>query len=840
MKFWARRKKKEQGKPIVENQHQLIVKTKTSDDGMNMVLRSSQRDNTEVSSDNVEESLFRGALSSTPPGSRSSMRKDRPTIKSKGNSYRSRSRSRETRSRETRLKSKASCSGTSNSVCSHSPKKDALASSPTARKAACAGRIAIRKRGKETGSGRREKLLESDKKRREELSAILYRESQNYALRMARRKEILNSGKASFNKGRSRTAMSDSSPLKHVDHNACVESESNADIVRLLRKGEHGKASARGVVDKDDNEEVKTQITDSEKFDRLLALGVPRVVVDAEIETLGRKQSPSALAKLSKEKNHVKDESRHADSPRSPSSLSVFTGSELQAALLGARESLRETKKTSFFTSAQRRKSGFNLHQDDEEVLQKREASLLLLDKLSRQRTGCEDRSVDGDTQHGQSLPLDHALAAWALSSPFPQGQEQSNDAEKLLGEGRFSSVVSIVMRTKGESVNVALKRFRFRPVGVGSPRDVTSSPSSSRNESKYSNESATAVLPPVAVLEMFEKELTAAVALRRIQSPYLIRPLASALNVPPYHGPCIAFEFAKGGTLYTLLRTDEEARSVGEGNSVTGILSASERVGLAEDVARGLAAMHEAGWAHLDIKDHNIVVEPSRETHSRVNKEEIHGFPPRKFLAKIADFGSARPVFPVRNESTVEASQNAPATDNEHTRLRNTLYDCKFSRFIVAATAGWAAPEVLNYIEEEDGGLINNKAATESDRTIHSNISCSADCFSFGVLLWVCLLRDISEKHSLTAQHRANPLASLDAERAAYALRAGVQPYWPTEDDDSTPTQRKKKSKVRVSSAVSKVGELLKACWNLEPAERPKMAEVAERMGSDIRPVWL
>ena len=113
----------------------------------------------------------------------------------------------------------------------------------------------------------------------------------------------------------------------------------------------------------------------------------------------------------------------------------------------------------------------------------------------------------------------------------------------------------------------------------------------------------------------MFEKELTAAVALRRIQSPYLIRPLASALNVPPYHGPCIAFEFAKGGTLYTLLRTDEEARSVGEGNSVTGILSASERVGLAEDVARGLAAMHEAGWAHLDIKDHNIVVEPSRET---------------------------------------------------------------------------------------------------------------------------------------------------------------------------------------------------------------------------------
>ena len=56
MKFWARRKKKEQGKPIVENQHQLIVKTKTSDDGMNMVLRSSQRDDTEVSSDNVEES----------------------------------------------------------------------------------------------------------------------------------------------------------------------------------------------------------------------------------------------------------------------------------------------------------------------------------------------------------------------------------------------------------------------------------------------------------------------------------------------------------------------------------------------------------------------------------------------------------------------------------------------------------------------------------------------------------------------------------------------------------------------------------------------------------------
>ena len=124
MKFWVRRKKKEKGKTIVENHHQVIVKKKTSDDGMNIVLRSSQRDNTEVSSDSVEESLFRSALSSTVPHSRSSMRKDRPKTKSKGNSFHSRSRSRETRSRETRLKSKASCNSTSNSVRSRCHKKD--------------------------------------------------------------------------------------------------------------------------------------------------------------------------------------------------------------------------------------------------------------------------------------------------------------------------------------------------------------------------------------------------------------------------------------------------------------------------------------------------------------------------------------------------------------------------------------------------------------------------------------------------------------------------------------------------------------------------------------------
>ena len=117
MKFWVRRKKKEKGKTIVENHHQVIVKKKTSDDGMNIVLRSSQRDNTEVSSDSVEESLFRSALSSTVPHSRSSMRKDRPKTKSKGNSFHSRSRSRETRSRETRLKSKVAEKGGAWKVC---------------------------------------------------------------------------------------------------------------------------------------------------------------------------------------------------------------------------------------------------------------------------------------------------------------------------------------------------------------------------------------------------------------------------------------------------------------------------------------------------------------------------------------------------------------------------------------------------------------------------------------------------------------------------------------------------------------------------------------------------
>ena len=58
-------------------------------------------------------------------------------------------------------------------------------------------------------------------------------------------------------------------------------------------------------------------------------------------------------------------------------------------------------------------------------------------------------------------------------------------------------------------------------------------------------------------------------------------------------------------------------------------------RLELVLGVAKGLEGMHGAGWAHLDLKEHNVMV-----CHSMDEAAEQSRRP--RLLAKLCDFGSA------------------------------------------------------------------------------------------------------------------------------------------------------------------------------------------------------
>eukprot|EP00444_Apocalathium_aciculiferum_P052022 CAMPEP_0183516122 /NCGR_PEP_ID=MMETSP0371-20130417/13967_1 /TAXON_ID=268820 /ORGANISM="Peridinium aciculiferum, Strain PAER-2" /LENGTH=230 /DNA_ID=CAMNT_0025713793 /DNA_START=53 /DNA_END=745 /DNA_ORIENTATION=- len=104
-------------------------------------------------------------------------------------------------------------------------------------------------------------------------------------------------------------------------------------------------------------------------------------------------------------------------------------------------------------------------------------------------------------------------------------------------------------------------------------------------------------------------------------------------------------------------------------------------RASLLADVARGLSALHAAGYAHLDLKSHNVLVD------SEGSAEGGGGSTGSRATAVLCDFGGAYPV----------ASAEGPPAEG---------------------TSGWTAPEILE------------PPTLRPDARL-------ADIFSFGILVW-------------------------------------------------------------------------------------------------------
>jgi serine/threonine protein kinase len=90
---------------------------------------------------------------------------------------------------------------------------------------------------------------------------------------------------------------------------------------------------------------------------------------------------------------------------------------------------------------------------------------------------------------------------------------------------------------------------------------------------------------------------------------------------------PYLAMEYLKGFSLEDLLRTKGAAVSV------------LQALGIGRQVARGLAAAHEKGLVHRDVKPANIWLETSDEA-----TPGVPGQMSRRHRVKLLDFGMAKP----------------------------------------------------------------------------------------------------------------------------------------------------------------------------------------------------
>jgi serine/threonine-protein kinase len=87
----------------------------------------------------------------------------------------------------------------------------------------------------------------------------------------------------------------------------------------------------------------------------------------------------------------------------------------------------------------------------------------------------------------------------------------------------------------------------------------------------------------------------------RSVSHPRLIAILAAHVERRPYH---LAMPFLPGATLGQLLATDSPlgARPLG----------ARRALWIARQTAEALAALHERGWRHADVKPENVIVSPA------------------------------------------------------------------------------------------------------------------------------------------------------------------------------------------------------------------------------------
>jgi serine/threonine protein kinase len=253
--------------------------------------------------------------------------------------------------------------------------------------------------------------------------------------------------------------------------------------------------------------------------------------------------------------------------------------------------------------------------------------------------------------------------------------------------------------------------------------------------------------------LVIFKREYEVLKALNKIDSPHLVKMLSACL--PDTSPPAICLELCEMGNLDTLLKRDIS-------------VPPCVRLELVLGVAKGLESMHGAGWAHLDLKEHNVMV-----CHSMDEAAEQSRRP--RLLAKLCDFGSALYL-------PEPAVLTLPEDD------MGIRYGC--------GTAGWAAPELLDTLEG------NNPV-----------VGVSADVFSFAMIMWRSLVMDVrlpSTTDESPRRRLQNPLQGVAGEDAMELLAAGVRPLWPDHSPDPS---------------VEDLGYLLADMWATDPAARPTAA---------------
>jgi serine/threonine protein kinase len=275
---------------------------------------------------------------------------------------------------------------------------------------------------------------------------------------------------------------------------------------------------------------------------------------------------------------------------------------------------------------------------------------------------GFQDTIHDLSLQAGDPLERQelmealHALAKGTTLGVVALKSVSLNNADKesacLLGQGRFSTVVETRVDLDGELTVVASKRFLTKAL-------------------LNKCDTAPSMTVPLASLQAARREVDALCSIGL--HACIVRLLGIVI---PETSVCLDTESAplqlllerSSGALHALLANVVEWTE----------LQRCGRLKLLGDVATGLAAIHNAGFAHLDVKSHNVLIDRAAEGGWR---------------AKVCDLGSAHFV-----------QTNIPLPP-------------------VRGIVGWAAPEIF---EPASMGLRFDPRA--------------ADVFSVGMLIWAIL----------------------------------------------------------------------------------------------------
>jgi hypothetical protein len=419
------------------------------------------------------------------------------------------------------------------------------------------------------------------------------------------------------------------------------------------------------------------------------------------------------------------------------------------------------------------------------------------------------------------ALPLQHLFRRNKAAAGEGEGAAGAEalpwQRSTVLGAGRYATVAVAAALNNASGEAFAVKEFTFSGCAA-----------------------------PVGVLRAWRQEANALLALDQAAAASLqgapaaaaaeARPLVVRLLGCAAAPPRLALDLAPLGSLAALLKRldaapsappiseaagEAAAEAAGELSGASGAAAAAAaaalRFALACDVAAALAFVHSAGWCHLDVKDHNVVLRrrPSLAASAAASSAVPDaaddggadgggaGVGVGRVEALLADFGTAARL---GDAASLTAALRAGA-----------------------GTSGSAAPELLAAAEalaalaagvaaagSAEGGGESAEGAEVA--ALVGRVGAAADVFSFGVLLWRCLA---------LGPPCANPLAGLHGAAALDAVRRGVRPPWPNAQAAAAAPVAEVDA-----AAVVAVGLLLQRCWATEPEARPTMADVRTALG--------